>query len=106
MQAGLERPWRPAEFVGDLRESQPHEVMQDEDRALLRRDPPEGTLEEIAFDDTRRLVATSRPVGRQDTDIGGPGATPPRLRVARVDEDPPQPGIEPVVVAQRRQLAP
>ena len=35
-----------------------------------------------------------------------PSAPAPRLRVTRVDEDPPKPGIEPVVVAQRGQLAP
>ena len=54
----------------------------------------------------QRLVRPGRSVDRQDADVRVPVARPARLRVARVDEEPLEPGVEAVRIAETGQLAP
>ena len=53
-----------------------------------------------------RLVRSGRSVDREDADVRVPGARAARLRVARVDEEALEPGVEAVRIAETGQLTP
>ena len=80
--------------------------MEDEDSALLERQPPEGPLELVAIvdgQDPRRL----RPaLEMQDADVRRPTTATPGLGVALVGQDPMEPGFEALGVSQGPQLTP
>src|SRR5688572_14927784 len=80
--------------------------MQDEDRAMLRRQPSKGTIEEVPVVDRDARVGAARSVDRQDPDPTGPPPMAAQLLVTGVDEEPVQPRRETVRVAQPRELAP
>ena len=60
MEAGAGRADRHAQDVGDLRQRQAGEVLEDEDRPLLRCQPPEATLDLVAVGDAAVLVPRPR----------------------------------------------
>ena len=101
-----------AEDVGDLGERQAVEVLEDEDRPLVGRQPAEAALQLVAVGDPPervRLVPADRVgvgvVGEQPDDRpAAPLAA--GLRDAGPDDDPVRPGVETVRVAQPRQLVP
>src|SRR4051794_16804352 len=97
---------RDAEGVGNLDQGQPEVVVQYEDRPLFRRQPPEPPLELVAIGDLASPVLDLRPVDRQEADVGAPVSLPARFRIAGVDEEAVEPGIEPVRIAETGQLAP
>jgi len=94
------------ELLGNLRQRQAEVVMEDEDRALLRGDAPEGAFELVALDDRHERVRRCGAVHREDANVGRPAAAAPGLPVAGVDEQAMEPGVELLDVPQRRQLAP
>ena len=81
-------------------------VVQDEDRPLLRRHSPERAVERVARRDAEGRIRCLRPVDRQHADVRGPAPRPPRFGVAGVDEDPVDPGVEAIDLAQLRKLPP
>jgi len=80
--------------------------MEDEDRPLLGREPAEPAIEQIAVSDAEELVRGGRPVDRQGPEVGGPAALPRRLSDADVDEEPLQPRVEAVRIAEPAKVAP
>ena len=67
---------------------------------------PEGLLELVTRDDTARHVGRRRWVHRESTHSGDPPALATRVRVTGVDDESMEPCLEPLRVAQRRQVAP
>ena len=63
MQSGAGCAGRDAEKLGDLHQRQPEIVVQDEDRALLDREPAEGPLQFVAVVDDAGAIRGGRPVG-------------------------------------------
>jgi len=80
--------------------------MEDEDRALLEGQPPEGALELVAVVDSEELARLGRLLDRKDADVRRPATVAPGLGVALVGQDPMEPGLEAVGIAQRAKLAP
>ena len=80
--------------------------MEDEDGPLLRRQAPEAAVEGIAQDDVQGRVARGRSVDRQRPNIHAPAPRLPRFRVAGVDEDAVQPGVEALDLAEPREFPP
>ena len=73
---------------------------------MIRRQATEATVELIPIGDREHLVASGRHVGWKDLEDGGPAPRFASFRVAGVDEQPMQPGVEPIRIAEPRQLAP
>jgi amidohydrolase len=80
--------------------------MKDEDGALLKRQPSERSVELIAVMNRDNAVLGGRVHGGQEADVRRPAPATPRLGIALVRQDPMQPGLETVAVAQRPELAP
>ena len=80
VQAGLYGPDRDADDLGDLGQGQARVVMQDEDRAMVRREPGERAIERVAVVDRDGGVGPTRSVDRQRPDAGGPAPMPAQLR--------------------------
>ena len=67
---------------------------------------PEASVELIAVGQGARLVRGTWSVERQDPYVVGPVTPPSGLAVAAPDQDPVEPGLEPVRIAETRQLLP
>ena len=80
--------------------------MQDDDRAPLGIEMAEGLVEQFAVGDRGRDVAGRRAVDRGQLDLDRAAASAARDVDARMDDELAQPGVEPVGVAQRRQVPP
>ena len=85
---------------------QPGVVVQDEDRAMLRRQPLEGAIEGVPVVDRDHRVGPARSVDRQDPDVGAPAPMPAQLLVTGIDEQPMEPWTEAFRIAQPREFAP
>ena len=106
MQAGLHRADRDTDDVGDLGQWKSRMVVQDEDRAMLRRQPLEGAIEGVPVVDRDHRVGSARSVDRQDPDAAAPAPVPTRLLVTGIDEEAVEPGTEALRVAQPGEFAP
>ena len=93
-------------MIRDLGHGQPEGVVEDEDRALLRRQSPEATVQLVAVVDREKLVGGGRCVHLEQDDIGREVPTATRFRVAGVDEDAMEPRLKSIRVAQGRKLPP
>jgi hypothetical protein len=67
---------------------------------------PEPAFELVPICDPSQLVGRGRPVGRQDPEVGDPAALAGRVLETHVHEQPSQPGVEPVRIAERREATP
>ena len=105
-QSGLRRPEGDAEVICDLGQRQPEGVVEDEDGALLRRKSPEAAVQLVAVVDRQELVGGGRCVRLEQDDISREVSATSGLGVAGVDEDPMEPRLEPIEVAQRGELPP
>jgi hypothetical protein len=94
------------EGLGDLRAGKPQVVIEHEDRPLLAGQPSEGPLELVASGDARLGVFDDLFVIGDQPQARLPAPDVAHLCVARIDEQPVEPGFEPIVVAQPRQLPP
>lgn len=79
--------------------------MEREDRALIRRQAPEGALELVAIVDRQDVVLRDRRV-RKDPDGVRPSALTAQLGIAGMHEDPVQPSGESIGIAERGQVLP
>jgi hypothetical protein len=79
--------------------------VQDQDRALRVTEPTECVLELVAVGELRSSVRLRR-LGRDHRQLRAPPTSMAGGIGAGPDDDPIQPGIEPLDVAQRRQVAP
>ena len=80
--------------------------MEDEDRPLFRRQSPEPAVELVVIVDGQVPIAGSRFVRLEQDDVRREAPATSGLGVAGVDEDPMEPRLEPIGVAQGRELPP
>src|SRR4029079_12533315 len=73
---------------------------------MLRRQAPERPLQGIAVVDRDGRVRTGRPVGREGSDVRGPAPVPAEFLVTGIHEEPMEPDLEALRIAQPWQLAP
>ena len=106
MHAGLDGPDGNADLNRDLRQWEAEVVVEDKDRALLDGEPSEGTLELISVVDCLVLVGPVRRLDRHESDPLRPARATPGLGVARVCQDPVEPGLKEPGVAQRPDFSP
>lgn len=106
MQPGLRGPERDAQLGGNVGQRQSHEVVQDDDGAPFRFEPAERLVEELALGDFGGGVANE---GREDwieCHLVHATTSPSCDVEAGVDGQSVEPGVEPVGVAQPRQVSP
>jgi hypothetical protein len=96
---------RDTERLGDFGELVAEMVVEDDDGAMLGRELAEGGLELVARDDRGRHVGRFRSHA-QHTNLGDVASLAARLDVARVHDEPVEPGIESLDVTKRGQVAP
>ena len=80
--------------------------MEYEDGALVRRKSPEAAVQLVTVVDRQELVGIGRCVRLEQDDISREVPATSRFGVAGVDEDPMEPRLEPIEVAQRGKLPP
>jgi hypothetical protein len=94
-----------AERLSDLGRLQPQVVAKHEDRALFRREAAEAALELVAVREGARGVGHGR-LDREHANVRIPRSGPPCLGVTGMHEGPVQPDLEPLRIAEPRQLTP
>ena len=80
--------------------------MEHDDRAPAGLECPQAAVEEVAIDHRRREVAGRRDVDRGQLDFDRTPLAAAHDVETRIDEQSMEPGVEPVDVAQRRQVSP
>ena len=106
VEPGLRGPDGDAEALGDLGSGQAEVVVEDEHGPLLEGESPEGSLELVAVVDGQDLSGVLSILDGQEPDIRRPTTATPGLGVALVGQDPMEPGLEAIGIAQRSQLTP
>lgn len=106
MQTGLDRADGHAEGRGDLGQRHAQEVVQDDDRAPGVIESAHSAVHEVAVGEGASDVWHRRHVDGLDLDLDGSTSSMARLVQARIDGQAMEPGIEPLGVTQRRQVAP
>jgi hypothetical protein len=106
MKSRSNRARRNAEHVGDLRRGVSDEVVQHEDRALVRREPSEAALQLVAVGHAEQVVRSDRGVEGQNAEIGGATTFTRCLGDANVRQEAMDPGVEPVRIAEAREVTP
>ena len=76
VESGLDGARRHADDLGDRGQRQADVVVQDEDRAMLRRESEEGALERVPVVDRDGRVGATRSVDRELTDPLAPAPIP------------------------------
>ena len=107
MQSRLGGSERDAQGRRDLGQRHPQEVVQDDDARHPRVEAPERRVEQVAIGDGGGRVRRRRPMrwAISSTSIGR--ATPTACHVdAGMDDEPMEPGIEPIGIAKLGQVPP
>jgi hypothetical protein len=105
-ESGLGGPkWDP-EVFGDLGNCHPEGVVEDEDGALLRRQTSEAAVQLVSVMDCPVLVTRNWFVRLEQDDVRSKSPATPGLGVARIDEDPVEPCLEPIEVTEGGQFTP
>ena len=105
VQPGLRGPDGRAKSVGQPVDGQVGIEVEDEDRPLRHGERPQATLQLVPVGEIGRAIRLARLVA-QERDRALPAPAVARGRRAGIDHQPVQPGIEPLDVAQRRQVPP
>jgi phage gp37-like protein len=84
----------------------PEEEMHDDDRAMPRFEAPERVVEQFTIREVARQIRRRRHVDRRQVDLDRTPPTTPGEIETRVDEQAMQPGVEPIRIAQSRQISP
>lgn len=106
VESGAGRPRRDPEDLGDLRRSEPFVVMEDEDRPLFRRQPPEPAFELVPVGEREQLIGRRRTVHRQDPQVGRASAFAGSMVDALANDEAMEPGVEPLRIAESPQVTP
>lgn len=106
MEAGFGRAKVEPEAHRYLRQRHPQVVVEHDDRAPIRREVLHCLVEKVAIDDVAAEVADDRRVIRHQLDLNRASLPTPGEIETRIDEQPMEPGVEPVRVAQRGQVPP
>ena len=105
MKPGLGCPGGYADHLRNLGNRQAEVVVEDDDSSLLWLQAPEATFELVTVRQRGSRVRAGW-LGPEHPDLGRPAATPAADVGARVHEQPIQPCIKPLWVADRGQLPP
>ena len=105
VEPGLGGPDRDFEGIGQLARSQAEVERENEDRSLSRRQATKSPLQLVAIGELVCAIELGR-FAWQDGDLGPPPSTVAPDISAGTDYEPVEPGVEPLGVAQRRQIAP
>jgi len=97
---------RDPQGLGDLGRRIAHEVVEREDGPLLGWQPTESAFELIPDDHIQQLVGCRRPFDRQNPQVDDPTSLARRLDDADMDEEPMQPRVESIRIAEPTQIAP
>jgi len=81
-------------------------VVENDDRPMFGRQPAESVLEVIPRSDGARHVGVARWLSGKPLDLGRPTALAASFRVAGVDDEAAEPGIEALGLAKGGQIAP
>jgi len=81
-------------------------MAQHEDRTLFRLQSAERAVDDVTIDDTRELVACDVIGELEDLEPGVPATVSPRVLDAHVREHALEPEVEPVRIAEVRQVTP
>lgn len=106
MQPGLRRPERDPERGRHLGQRLAQEVVRDDHGPHPGLEPAERPLHLVTFDDERTLVADGDVDRLGELDLEDATTPPPQDRQAGPDRDPVDPRVEPVGIAQPRQVPP
>ena len=106
VQAGLGGAQRDADGSRDFGQRHAEEVVQDDDRAMPRIEARECPLEHVAIGELAGQVGRGRHVDGCQLDLDDATSTSPHLVETGIDDQSVQPGVEPVRVAQAREIAP
>ena len=106
MQAGFGGAQRDADGGRHLGQRHAKEVMQDDDRAVARIQTREGVLEHVAIGDLAGHVGRGRKIDGRQIDLDDATSPSPDEIEAGMDDQPVQPGVETIRVAQARKVAP
>ena len=105
-QPGARGPDRDSEDPRDLRQRVSVVVMEDDDGALFRSQPREGILELGSVHDGVGRIRSGFGSDRVNAEASVPAAGATRFHVAGVNDESMEPGLEPLGIAQRRQIPP
>ena len=89
-----------------LRQRQPQEIVEDDDRTRAGVETPEGVIDKLAIGDTEGDVAGRRSAERGELHLERPAPPATQHVDAGADEKSVDPSVEPVGVAQPRQVPP
>ena len=106
MEAGTNRPRGNSEELGDLGRFVANEVAEDQDRPFIRLEPSEATIELVSIRDAQELIRRGRAVHGEHVQVVDPLALPAGFGDAHVGEEPVDPCVEPVRIAEARQVTP
>ena len=106
MKSGPDRASGNTEDVGDHRWLVSEVMPEDEDRPLLRRQPPERSIHDVTIHDALELVGRRAIVEGQDLELRVPAAVTTGVLDAHVREHALDPEVEPVRIAEVRQVTP
>jgi hypothetical protein len=101
-----DRSPRHAEQLGDGSGLVPEVVAKNENRALVGLEPSEGAIHDVAIDHAGELVARNVVVEVQDLELRVSAPVSPRVLDAHVREHALEPEVEPVRIAEVRQVTP
>src|SRR4051812_624833 len=97
---------RDPEDRRDLRSRQSDVVSEHEHRAVLDGEGKEGALDLVLVDQGRDVVGRARAIECEGGQGDGPTARPADLVPTRPDEEPVEPGVEPLRIAQGADVPP
>jgi hypothetical protein len=106
MESRLGGPEGNAERARRLGQRQADVIAQDEDGPMLGLKPGHGPIELVAKGEIRQLVHSADEIERTELHLDRPAPAAADQIEARVDGQAVEPGIEPVRVAEAREIAP
>jgi len=106
MEAGTNRSRGESENFGDLARLVANVVAEHEDGALVGGQPAEAAVELVSICDAQQLVLSGGPFHRKHVKIVDALPLPAGLCDADIREEPVDPGVEPVRIAEVRQVTP
>ena len=106
MESGTGRAGRDAEELGDLGRLVPGVVAQHEKSALLGIESSEAALQLVTFRQGQEVVPAGRKIEREHAKVGHQAALAHRLMDAGSDDEAVQPRVEPIRIAEPRQVSP
>jgi len=106
MKSGADRAAGKAKRLGNLRRFVSEEMAKDEDRPLIRLEPAERSIHDVAIDHACEDISLRVGVDLQDCQSRVPAAVPSSVLDAHVREHALDPEVEPVRIAEARQVTP